>query len=146
MENSLDMFGHPQPEAVYTDNLSDRSFLEAVFPSLRKDVIPIEKYSHLEPFLLPSSVVIHIRREEVAINAAMRSIIDHVPTDETEPDLVVGFDSEWNFMVSDDGRCEKGDIAIIQIACNTDVYILQVRISLSQNCAINSHIQSRLVT
>lgn len=123
---SLDMYGHPQPEVVYTDNLGDKPFLESVFPSLRKDVIPIEKYGHLEPFLLPSHITINIRREEKAINAAMCNIIDCVPTDEREADLVVGFDTEWNFTISDDGRCERGDVAIIQIAYGTHVYILQV--------------------
>ena len=129
---SLDMYGHPSPEVVYTDNLADKSFLESVFPSLRRDVVPIEKYGHLSPFLLPSHVTIHIRREEKAINAAMRNIIDCVPTEETEPDLVVGFDTEWNFVISDDGKCEKGDIAIVQFAHGNNVYILQVRNFVSE--------------
>ena len=131
MQASLDMYGHSSPEIVYTDNLADKPFLESVFPSLRKDVTPIEKYGHLEPFLLPSHITINVRREEKAIDAAMRNIIDCVPIDEREPDLVIGFDTEWNFVISDDGRCEKGDVAIIQIAYASYVYILQVSLFYS---------------
>jgi hypothetical protein len=40
--------------------------------------------------------------------------------------LVVGFDAEWNVTISDAGQHEHGEIAIVQIAYEKRVYILQV--------------------
>ncbi|EKM73623.1 hypothetical protein AGABI1DRAFT_134387 [Agaricus bisporus var. burnettii JB137-S8] len=34
----------------YTDNISDRLFLENSFPSLRNNVVAIDKYADLDPF------------------------------------------------------------------------------------------------
>ncbi|KIM37653.1 hypothetical protein M413DRAFT_49570, partial [Hebeloma cylindrosporum] len=58
VHDSLDLFGHPQPSLVYTDNMSDKKFLEDCFPSLRQGVTPIEKHGHLEEFVIPSEVPI----------------------------------------------------------------------------------------
>ncbi|PPQ75274.1 hypothetical protein CVT24_007402 [Panaeolus cyanescens] len=109
------------------DNISDKPFLEAAFPSLRKGVIPVDKYGHLVPYVLPSHVQIHTRRDEAAINNTLSTIIDDLPVDETQPDLVIGFDCEWNVSISDNGSVfERGQIAIIQIAYQDRVFILQV--------------------
>ncbi|EKM78169.1 hypothetical protein AGABI1DRAFT_101427 [Agaricus bisporus var. burnettii JB137-S8] len=61
MRESLDKYGHNQPILFYTDNMADKQFLEKSFPSLRKDVIPVEKYSRLDPFIIPSNVQILIK-------------------------------------------------------------------------------------
>lgn len=126
MRESLEMYGHPQPELFYTDNMADKSFLESSFPSLQRDVVPIEKYGNLEPFVLPSDIQICVHREEQAVNAALATIIDKVPISEDPPDLIVGYDSEWNLAITGDGRHERGEIAIIQIAFERRVYIIQV--------------------
>ncbi len=116
MRKSLDMYGHPQPDLFYTDNMSDKSFLESSFPSLRHGIVPVEKYGHLEPFVLPSDVQVSIHKDEPAINAVLATIINKLPVTTDEPDLIVGYDSEWNLTITGDGRHERGEIAIIQIA------------------------------
>ncbi|KAF6763228.1 hypothetical protein DFP72DRAFT_1000650 [Ephemerocybe angulata] len=127
IRESLELYGHESIKIVYTDNVTDRAFLESSFPSLRMGVAPVEKYSHLPLFSLPSGVQPLVRREESAINAAMSTILAHVPVDETEGDLAIGFDCEWNVGVLGDGPgVERGEIAIIQIAFENRVYILQV--------------------
>ena len=105
--------------------MADKSFLESSFNSLREAVVPVEKYGSLEPFVLPLDVQIFVRTGNSAINAALSTIIDQVPTDNSS-DLVVGYDSEWNVTLSDTGQQERGEIAIVQIAYEKWVYILQV--------------------
>src|SRR6266516_5264262 len=48
MQESLHLYGHSQPAIFYPDNMADKQFLEASFPSLREDIIPVEKYAHLD--------------------------------------------------------------------------------------------------
>ena len=126
MQNSLYLYGHLQPQLFYTDNMSDKPFLEALFSSLRADVKPIDKYSNLEPFLLPPDVKVHVYCNEQGINTGLSIIIDNIPEEETDPELALGYDSEWNCTISDNGQHERGEIAIIQIAYEKQVYILQV--------------------
>lgn len=128
MHESLDLYGQKQPELFYTHNMSDKSFLESLFPFLHADVKPIDKYSHLEPFLLLADVKVCVYNNEQSINAALSMIINDVPEEESDPELALGYDSEWNFIISDNGRHECGEITIIQIAYQEQVYILQVRI------------------
>lgn len=126
MQQSLELYGHSPVQLFFTDNLADKAFLESSFPSLLQDVIPVEKYGDLEPFKVPPEVQICVRREETAINAALATILDHLPLGETDPDVVVGFDCEWNVEISEHGRVEQGKIAVIQIAYADRVLILQV--------------------
>lgn len=125
LHDSLDLYGHPQPSLIYTDNMSDKKFLEDCFPSLREGVTPVEKYGHLEELFVPSEVPILIKNTSEAINDAMRTILDDIPDDEGS--IVVGFDSEWNVEVSPQGKVtRRGRTAIIQIAYKDHIYILQV--------------------
>ncbi|KAH6903571.1 hypothetical protein BKA70DRAFT_1433611 [Coprinopsis sp. MPI-PUGE-AT-0042] len=128
IRRSLHLYGLSPPKLFYTNNLADKAFLESAFPSLREDVIPIEKHDHLEPFMLPADVAsnIHVQRDKQAIDAALGTILQHVPTEANEPDLVVGFDCEWNIRFTSDEKAEQGDIAIVQIAFEQRVYLLQV--------------------
>jgi len=136
MHESLTMYGHSQPKIFYTDNMSDKSLLETAFPSLRKDIVPVKKYSNLDPFTLAEDVRVDVRDNESAINAALSTIINDLPTEASAPDLVIGFDAEWNVGVSDSGAFTRGEIAVIQIAYEKRVYIIQVRhllFSISQD-------------
>jgi len=54
VRDSLSLYGHPQPALIYTDNMSDKQFLEDCFPSLCQDVTPVEKYGHLDELVIPS--------------------------------------------------------------------------------------------
>ena len=104
--------------------MSDKGFLERSFPSLRTGVIPVEKYGELKAYCLPLSVKIAVKNEPSSINAA---IIDDVPSDDPDAQIIVGFDLEWNIEVSVGGRVhECGHTSIIQIAYKNQVYILQV--------------------
>jgi hypothetical protein len=132
MRQSLSLYGHTQPLIFYTDNMADKPFLERSFPSLQNDVVPKEKYSDLEPFEIPH-VEILPKDSVLSINDAARSILDDVPQD--EGCLIIGFDSEWN--VNPSGLRSK--TAIIQIAYQNRVYVLQVSLStpsLSYSCPI----------
>lgn len=130
--HSLNLFNHCQPEAAYTDNLADKPFLESIFPSLRAGVVPVQDHAHLEPLLLPSDVKICVRRGHNAINSAISIILDCVPLEAADDDLVVGYDCEWNCVISDNGQKKQcGEIAVIQIAHGRLVHLLQVRLSCS---------------
>ena len=107
--------------------MSDKGFLEGSFPSLQTGVIPVEKYGELEAYCLPLSVKIAVKNEPSPINAAMETIIDDVPSDDPDAQIIVEFDLEWNIEVSVGGRVhECGHTSIIQIAYKNQVYILQV--------------------
>ncbi|TFK45259.1 hypothetical protein OE88DRAFT_1594242, partial [Heliocybe sulcata] len=122
MRESLELYGHSQPLLFYTDNMADKQFLEASFPSLRRDVIPVEKHAHLEPLQIPNDVQIYVRATAATIDAAVLSIIDRIPEDGY---LTVGFDTEWNVDLAnpDAGRSPP---AIIQIAVGNQIHIFQV--------------------
>ena len=82
INNSLKLYGHPQPSLFNTDNISDKKFLEDCFPSLRDSVTPVEKHGHLEEFIIPSDVPILIKNNTNAINDAMHTILDEIPQDQ----------------------------------------------------------------
>ncbi len=128
MRESLIMYGHPQPTLFYTDNMSDKAFLESSFPSLREGIVPVEKYGNLEPFLLPTDVTVEVKDEPSSINAALSTILNDVPLEESDSDIVVGFDTEWNVTIGDGGTFTRGDIGVVQIAYERRVYIIQVNI------------------
>ncbi|EDR10701.1 uncharacterized protein LACBIDRAFT_324541 [Laccaria bicolor S238N-H82] len=66
MRESLELFGHCQPSAFYTDMPTDRGFLEKCFPSLQENVFPVEKYGDLDVFELPSSTQLSILPKNTA--------------------------------------------------------------------------------
>ncbi|KAJ7592442.1 hypothetical protein C8J56DRAFT_779365, partial [Mycena floridula] len=94
---SLRMYGHAEPAVFYTDNMADKDFLERVFPSLRKDVVAVEKHSNLPTMTIPSDVLVCEPLKSVSeINEAMRSIIQLLPDEETGQYLAIGLDTEYN--------------------------------------------------
>jgi len=125
MQESLVCYGHLQPKLFYTDMPVDRQFLENVFTSLCEHVVPVERYAHLEPFELTSAVEILPKDTVTSINDALSTILDDVPQDDGY--IVVGFDSEWNVELSPQGYVQNGGkTAVIQIAYQNRVYVLQV--------------------
>src|SRR5277367_4315162 len=68
MQLSLNLFGHSQPHVFYTDNMADKQFLEVSFPSLRGDVVPVEKYAHLDPLVIPTNIVVSMKDTSSAID------------------------------------------------------------------------------
>jgi hypothetical protein len=127
MSKSLNLSGHSQPLIFYTNNMANKQFLEECFPSLHQDVVPVEKYGHLEEFVIPLNIPIFIKNTINSINDAARTILEDVPQDEGS--IIVGFDSEWNVEVAAGGRVMcRGQTAIIQIAYANRIYIFQVRL------------------
>lgn len=127
MRLSLNLFGHSQPHVFYTDNMADKQFLEASFPSLRQDVVPIEKYSHLDPLVIPTNIMISVKNTSSVIDNTICTILDGLSQDGSSS-IVVGFDSEWNVEVSSHGHIvSRGSTAVVQISHGNCVFILQVR-------------------
>jgi len=132
MHESLHCYGHLQPGIFYTDIVTDWPFLERSFPSLKEGVISVDKYSSLEAFELPDEFCGHIFVKNMlpAINDAICTILEDVP--ENEGFVVVGFDSEWNVELTAEGRVQHcGQTAVIQIAYQSRVYILQVGMEMA---------------
>ncbi|KAG6875210.1 hypothetical protein C0992_004756, partial [Termitomyces sp. T32_za158] len=134
MRESLNLYGHDQPELFYTDNMMDKEFLERVFPSLQQNVVPIEKYSHLEELTIPNDITISIKQSATTINDAMRTILEALPDDNSGCSLVIGLDTEWNVEVSQHGYVmEQGQTAVLQIAHESNIFILQISPMLAGN-------------
>ena len=95
MRDSLQLYGHDQPSLFYTDNMSDKAFLEHAFPSLTADVVPVEKYAHLDLLKIPDTVNISVRNSIEIIDTAMHTILSFLPDDDSM-ETIVGLDAEWN--------------------------------------------------
>ncbi len=95
-------------------------------------MVPINKYNHLEVFSIPDTIHIFVQHTATSINNAMSTILNDLSETNNDHQLVIGFDLEWNVEVSGDGRVVRcsGTTAIIQIAYEDHIYILQV----SQYC------------
>lgn len=132
MQESLDLYGHDQPEVFYTDNIADKEFLENCFPSLRLDVVPVEKYSHLDPLCMPSHISISVLDGVTMIDDAMSSILQLLSEEDDDSFLVIGLDSEWNVEVSQHGYVMgRGQTTVLQLAVNNHIYVLQVSLYLT---------------
>jgi hypothetical protein len=97
MHESLKQYSLSQPKIMYTNNpAADKLFLEGKFESLTEDVIPIEKYPSLKPFIHPADVDISVQSTASGIEGALANITDYLHFDNEASHLVVGFDAEWN--------------------------------------------------
>ncbi|CAK5266047.1 unnamed protein product [Mycena citricolor] len=128
MRESLERYGHDQPAIFYTDNMADKEFLERCFPSLREDVITVEKYSELPHLELLSCDKIFVMSGHDEINEAMRAILHELPDDSSLGDSLVLFvDSEWNVEMSSRGYITgRGSTAVLQLGFKDRIYILQI--------------------
>ncbi|KAF6749915.1 hypothetical protein DFP72DRAFT_818260, partial [Ephemerocybe angulata] len=129
ISESLEMYGHDQPKAIYTDNIGgDKQFLERVFSSsLTQDVIAVEDYLYLSELRVPQDTVsILVKSTATTINLACQMIMDDLGPD-GEGTLVVGFDTEWNVDVEANDRLHhRGPTVLVQIAYRNHVYVFQV--------------------
>ena len=132
LNRSLSLYGHSQPQIIFTDNMADKPLLQTCFPELTKDVIPVEKYSHLPPMCLPHDCHVFEYDTASGIDQAIWSIMDNVDEDTA---ITVGFDTEWNVNVTNHGHTQRRDItAVIQIAWKNHVYLFQVSYTPSNTC------------
>ncbi|KIK64893.1 hypothetical protein GYMLUDRAFT_240832 [Collybiopsis luxurians FD-317 M1] len=101
--------------------MANKEFLENAFPSLHEDLVPIENYSNLEPLTIPEA------------------IIQLLPDDDGNTQVVVGIDTEYNIEVSSYGHVTShSHMAIIQIACGKHIFVLQVRQMAASGCLPSS--------
>ncbi|KAJ6535246.1 ribonuclease H-like domain-containing protein [Mycena vulgaris] len=125
VKTNLDLYGLPQPEVMFTDNpAADKQFLERVFPSLTKNVVPVEKYEGMEAFVLPEDVAIQVSRDAAGIENVIARIMHDINIHDASDRLVVGFDAEWNVDTSPTHVSQP--TAIIQVAYKGWVDILQI--------------------
>lgn len=125
MQESLEKYGHSQPKVFYTDNpAADKNFLEGIFPSLTEDVIPVQKYPTLKPFVCPADVDVSVQSSASGIESALAKITDDLDVADENSCLAVGFDAEWNVDLVRGGGPQP--TAIIQIAYRKWVYVFQV--------------------
>lgn len=130
MRTSLNLYGHRQPLLFFTDNMADKHLLETSFPSLRNDVVPLEKYANYDPLEIPADVQVFTKDSTHSIDLAVSTILNDVPDDHGE--IIVGFDMEWNVELSPQGFVRSsGKAAIIQIAYKKRIYVLQVGFNFS---------------
>ncbi|KAF8908060.1 hypothetical protein CPB85DRAFT_1523598 [Mucidula mucida] len=125
MAESLELYGHEQPEVFYTDNISDKAMLEGIFKSLLESVTAVEKHSDLPVFSIDAEVTTSVLDSVPAIDNTIHAIMDDVPDDGGY--IVVGFDSEWNVETGPGGRVTgRGSTAVVQIAYDNHIYILLI--------------------
>ncbi|KAF5334096.1 hypothetical protein D9611_014996 [Ephemerocybe angulata] len=126
VKESLERYGHEMPQVFFTDNMADKGLLEEVFPSLTEDVVPADKYGHLDELQIPDDVHVFVKETVRAIDLAIETILDDLDLDGAG-ELVVGFDTEWNVETSPNGQVKRtGKTAIAQIAYKKQIYILQI--------------------
>lgn len=133
LRDSLQRYGHPQPELVFTDNVSDATMLQRIYPSLLEGVQPVDAWAHLDPLSLPPTPQIC-----VTLVQGLENIENIIRGYLFQPDgseqldsfkMVVGMDMEWNVQISNCGpavSAKSGKTAILTIAQDTTVHVLQI--------------------
>ena len=124
MSKSLTLYGHCQPELMYTDDMKDKGFLEMCIESLKKDIHPIDKYSSLPIFTLSGKAALVVKSTGTQIQQALGTIIEDAANSNSKP-IVVGFDVKWNVDLTP-GQFHIGKPAVIAIAYGSRIYILQI--------------------
>ncbi|KAJ6492742.1 hypothetical protein C8R47DRAFT_1012819 [Mycena vitilis] len=127
LRNDLSIYGHDLPQAIYTDNMSDKPMLEKVFEMLLDKVTPVEKHAHLPLFVDPECVMRPSKLDDTTtINNVARSILDDLSR-ANDNHIVIGFGSEWNIDITPHGRlAQQGPPAVLQLAYKDQVHVLQI--------------------
>lgn len=128
VSDSLRLYGHDQPLAIWTDNVrGDKTFLEKVFPSLLANVEAVTEHSDLEDLVLPSTWQAIVYNSFDAIDRAMNSIVGELSNAMQDSDgkdkLIIGFDMEWPVDLT---TGVYGATCLVQLAYDGVVYLLQV--------------------
>ena len=121
ISKSLETFGHSPMELVFTDNVrADKAELERALPELCRDVVPVPDESRYPKLELPSDWRITMLSSAYQINSRLNSMMEDIKDGE---ELYVGMDMEWSV---DRLSSIQGRVAIISIAMDHDIYLLQV--------------------
>lgn len=128
ISKSLTLYGHSQPQLMFTDNLDDTPFLTRHFPSLSQDVVPVDERTQLPRYVLPDHVIVSVISPQAAhVDKAVATIIDELDAEDPNQYLVIGLDTEWNVNI---GSTNRSSTAIVQIALPNRVFIFQVSLHL----------------
>ncbi|PPR00790.1 hypothetical protein CVT24_000755 [Panaeolus cyanescens] len=136
ISQALSLYGHAQPVAMYTDNVSgDMSLLDDIFhASLSKDVIPVadSKYTHLAELEIPPDFTITVAGSSSEIDAICKDIQDDIKQN-AYTNAAVGFDSEWNVnYLANDRIRQQGPTTLVQLAYRNSIYIFQIGDMIAQ--------------
>ena len=75
---SLELFGHPATQVVYTDNVhADKREFEKMYPWLLDNVVPVPEYSALELLCFPESWSVVPLTNTYHVNMRMNIIMSH---------------------------------------------------------------------
>lgn len=127
MHDSIQTYGLPMPQIIFTDNMADKQMLERHFESLKDGVRPFTKHDNLPLLEIPSTVDITLCKSTSQIQSAILTLIDSL-SDEDDSTLVVGLDSEWDVDIDArrQGLPDRRQTAILQIAHEDHIWIFQV--------------------
>jgi hypothetical protein len=132
---SLELYGHGGIEAIYTDSLSDKTELEHIFPSLMHDIVPVSEGIELDPLLIPPSYTILLLSSTYQINQRFNELLPALDISETRA-LHVGFNMEWDVNLT---TGIQGSVALLQVAFQDCIYLIQVSIVVSLSMKCHSH-------
>jgi len=127
MLNSLQRYGHPQPELLFVDDVrGEGNFFTKNIPSLTKNVQPLslDPYPHLEEYQLPSNVKIVVANTLNQCSQYLDAHIIDCLDSATEDRIVIGLDCEWCY----DQFLGSGKVALCQIAREDIVIIIQLHL------------------
>lgn len=123
--NSLRMYGHGDVEVIFTDNVrADKHELEHAFPSLRTGVIPVCS-SSLPALTLPDiwRNSTQVLRSTFQVNLRLDPLLVEIHDQALGSEFTVALDMEWSV---DRSQGIHGKVAVIQIAFDTTIFIIQV--------------------
>ena len=119
------MYGDDGPQIFYTDNISDKAFLEKCFPSLKLGITPIDKFSELPEFQIPAHVQIFNKSSVSQIETALATIQELLIELPESENITIGFDLEWIVDITP-GKSRQGKTAVATIAHDNTIYLLQI--------------------
>ena len=125
MLESLKMYGNDEPWILYTDNISDKAFLEKYFPSLKPGITPIDKFSELPEFQIPAHDQIFNKSSVSQIETALATFQELLIEFPESENITIGFDLEWNVNITP-GKSRQGKTAVATIAHDNTIYLLQI--------------------
>jgi hypothetical protein len=140
MLQAYELYGHDKPEYFFTDNVNgeyslnpsynpflfitqlvagDKSFLEQVIPSLRKNVSTANPDLSLPVLKIPAHIHVTCLDIHATIDRAMGSLMMNTNGNQR---IEVGFDCEWSTVFAASGPSK---VCLIQVAYGSDVYLLR---------------------
>lgn len=134
MRDSLNLYGHGQPRLFYTDNTSDKPFLETVFSSLCEGIDAVNRHRGLRIFEMPPGVLVVERKTEAHIRDAITAISVALG-EHPDAEVAVGLDTEWNVALRR-GQV-AGRTAILQIAYGNVINVCHVSIEWLPGCCFS---------